>query len=378
MKIRTITTGFNLAIPLRKEQIATIARFANRAKTEFEQRGYVVQTVRIATQPWENYFQSKAQILELVKELEKFVGEYTIDYFSVGGTTKSNFIPVAYDMLQATSIMFCAARISDDNHIDYEAARQTAKVVKKNSTIEENGFQNLRFAALCNTKPGIPFFPAAYHQGPPSFSIGTENSDLVYEAFSEAKSIEKARDCLAKILTSKLKEVEDIAIQLSQREGVKYGGIDVSIAPSVRPQESIAFAFEKLNLGEFGKVGTLAVARIITETLERLNVKKCGYSGLMLPVLEDYGLAKRNVEGNYNVTDLLLYSAVCGTGLDTIPLPGDVDERKIYALLLDIASLSLKLNKPLSARLMPIPNKKSGEMTAFNFEYFANSRTMKL
>ena len=98
----------------------------------------------------------------------------------------------------------------------------------------------------------------------------------------------------------------------------------------------------------------------------------------MLPVLEDYGLAQRNTEESYNLTDLLLYSSVCGTGLDTIPLPGDVSEDKLYALLLDIASLAIKLNKPLSARLMPIPHKKAGEMTGYTFEYFVNSKIMKI
>jgi uncharacterized protein (UPF0210 family) len=274
--------------------------------------------------------------------------------------------------------MFCAAQISDDMRIDYEAARQTAEVIKRNSTMSEDGFHNLRFAALCNTKPGSPFFPAAYHEGETSFSIGTENSDLVRKAFSEAKTLEEAKEILRKALAGAFEEIEDIAAQLSQRERVKYGGIDASIAPSVEPEKSIAFAFEELDLGEFGEAGTLAVARIVTETLEKLNITKCGYSGLMLPVLEDYGLAKRNAEGKYNVTDLLLYSAICGTGLDTIPLAGDVDAKKIYALLLDIASLAIRLNKPLSARLMPVPKKGTGEMTAFAFEYFANSKTMTL
>ena len=80
--------------------------------------------------------------------------------------------------------------------------------------------------------------------------------------------------------------------------------------------------------------------------------------------------------GTFNITNLLIYSAVCGIGLDTIPLPGNVSERKINSLLIDIASLSNKLNKPLSARLMPIPNKKRGDMTDFTFNYFVNSRLM--
>ena len=378
MKIRTITTGFDLKVPIKEEQIRQLADFTNNSKKIFENNGYTVQTVRISTQPWEEYFKSKNQIIRLVKELEALVHKYTIDYFNIGTTIDPKLVSVIYDMIQNTSTLFCTTLISDSKTINYTLARQTAKVMKRLSTIQEDGFANLRFAAIFNTKPGSPFYPAAYHKGPTSFAIGTENSDLVYKAFSEAKTIEKAAHFLKKILLAEFKKIENIAEQISKKEKIQYDGIDVSIATSIKPDESIAYAFERLGLGKFGEVGTLAIARVITETIRNLDIKKCGYSGLMLPVLEDYGLAMRNTEERYNLTDLLLYSSVCGTGLDTIPLPGDVSEDKLYALLLDIASLSIKLNKPLSARLMPIPNKKAGEMTDYTFEYFVNSKIMKI
>jgi len=378
MKIRTITTGFNLKAPLKEEQIRKIARFTNNAREIFESKGYTVQTVRLATQPWEEYFRSKDQIVTLVKDLEDLTRKYGVEYFNIGTTINPKRIPLIYDAIASTSNGFCTVAISDDKRINFEAARQTARLMKRLSRISEDGFANLRFAALFNTEPGSPFYPAAYHKGPTSFAIGTENSDLVYEAFSKTKSIERAGPYLKKILTEEYKRIEKIATRISKKERVRYGGIDVSIATSVSPEESIAYAFERLGLGKFGEVGTLAVARTITETVRNLNIKKCGYSGLMLPVLEDYGLAMRNNDGTYNLTNLLLYSSVCGTGLDTIPLPGDVSEKKLYALLLDIASLSIGLNKPLSARLMPVPNKKVGEMTEYDFEYFVNSRIMRI
>jgi uncharacterized protein (UPF0210 family) len=378
MRIRTITTGFNLRLPLKEEQIRKIARFTNNSRKIFENRGYTVQTVRLATQPWEEYFRSKNQIVNLVKELENLTHKYSVEYFNIGTTINPKHIPLIYDTIKSTSNGFCTAVISDGKQINHEAARQTARLIKRLSRISEDGFANLRFAALFNTKPGSPFYPAAYHKGPTSFAIGTENSDLVYKAFSKAKNIEKAGLYLKKILTDEYKRIETIAIQISKKEKIRYGGIDVSIATSVKPNESIAYAFEKLGLGKFGEVGTLAVARTITETVRNLDIKKCGYSGLMLPVLEDYGLAMRNNDGTYDLVNLLLYSSVCGTGLDTIPLPGDVSEKKLCALLLDIASLSIRLNKPLSARLMPVPNKKVGEMTEYDFEYFVNSRIMKI
>ena len=78
------------------------------------------------------------------------------------------------------------------------------------------------------------------------------------------------------------------------------------------------------------------------------------------------------------VNDLLLYSAVCGTGLDTVPLPGSVSEDQLYAVLLDLAALAQRLGKPLTARLMPIPGKIAGDTTEFDFEFFANSKIMGL
>ena len=376
MRIRTITTGFNLATPFEKNQIKKIAAFTTNTKKAFENKGYTVQTTRITTQPWEEYCTS-GELITLIKNLEESTRNYGIDYFSVGTTVDPENIPFVYDIVKNVSNGFCTTTVCN-GEINYEAARKTAAVIKKLSTIDKDGFANLRFAALFNTGPGTPFYPASYHKGPPSFALGMENSDVVYNAFLKAKNVEKAASNLKNMLTEEYIKIQEIAEEISRKENMAYTGIDVSISPSVLPEESIAFAFEKLGLDTFGKAGTVAIAALVTDTLKGIPVKKCGYSGLMLPVLEDYGLALRNTEGVFAAQNLLLYSAVCGTGLDTIPLPGDVSEKKVYALLLDIASLSTTLKKPLSARLMPIPGKKSGEMTEFTFEYFANTKIMDL
>jgi uncharacterized protein (UPF0210 family) len=96
----------------------------------------------------------------------------------------------------------------------------------------------------------------------------------------------------------------------------------------------------------------------------------------MLPVLEDAVLASRSKEDLYSVNELLLYSAVCGTGLDTVPLPGDVSVEELAGILLDVAGLAMRLDKPLTARLMPIPGAKAGDLTQFDFAYFANGRVL--
>ncbi|MGD8538066.1 MAG: DUF711 family protein [Candidatus Aminicenantes bacterium] len=378
MKIRTITTGFNLTCPLHEKKIQRIASFTREARSEFEKAGFEVQTVRVATQPWEEYYSSRRQIVDLAQRLENLTRKHGIDYFNMGTTREVKNMSLVYELIKNTTCGFCTVLVNDAKTINIDAAREAAKIIKKLSVLDADGFTNLRFAAIFNTKPGSPFYPGAFHKGPMSFAVGTENSGLVYKAFTKAKDIKKAEGYLKALLTSEFTKIERVGNRLQRKWKIKYGGIDVSIASSVKATESIAFAFEKLGLGKFGGPGTLTVAKIITDTLRDLKINTCGYSGLMLPVLEDYGLARRNTEGTCDPIRLLTYSAVCGTGLDTIPLPGNISEKKLFALLLDIASLSQKLNKPLSARLMPVPGKKEGEMTDFSFEYFANTKIMQL
>jgi len=378
MKIRTITVGFNLNPESMENRVRKLGEFLQRARSAFKARGYSVQTVRIATQPWGKYYASRLQMLALARKLDKLTESAGIDYFNLGTTFKPDRILMTYDFIKETSRGFCTTTVCDGKKINLEAAEQTVQVMRKLSRVDPNGFSNLRFAALFNTEPGSPFYPAAYNRGRTSFAIGLENSDLVGKAFSEARSLNDASHCLKRVMTRAYRRVEQIAESVSRDSGFPYDGIDVSVASSVEPGESIAAGFEKLGLGRFGDPGTLTAAKVVTDTLRRLPVKRCGYSGLMLPVLEDHGLAQRNSEGCFGLTELLLYSAVCGTGLDTIPLPGDVSEKKLYALLLDIASLAVKLNKPLSARLMPVPGKKAGQMTSFDFDYFINTHIMRI
>ena len=83
---------------------------------------------------------------------------------------------------------------------------------------------------------------------------------------------------------------------------------------------------------------------------------------------------RRWAEGKISAHELLLYSSVCGTGLDTLPLPGDTSAEAIARLLLDVATLAWRLRKPLSARLFPVPGKRAGETTAFSSPYLTNTR----
>jgi uncharacterized protein len=148
-------------------------------------------------------------------------------------------------------------------------------------------------------------------------------------------------------------------------------GVDPTPAPL--GTVSIASAMEAYTGAKFGASGTMTAARIITAAVKAVPVKQVGYSGLMVPVMEDKLLAQRWAEGAYNMDSLLAYSAVCGTGLDTVPLPGDVSQEQLERIFGDVAALATKWGKPLSARLQPVAGKHAGEQTAFDDPYLFNT-----
>jgi hypothetical protein len=252
-------------------------------------------------------------------------------------------------------------------------------VIVRTAPLDANGFANLNFAALANVPPGAPFFPAAYHDGDdPEFALALEAADLAVSAFSNAKTVEEGRQALVDMLEEHARALTRVADFLKYRHMIRFGGMDFSLAPFPEESRSLGAAFERLGVPAVGLHGSLAAAAILTESIEGAHFLRAGFSGLMMPVLEDAVLARRAAEGVLTVKDLLLYSAVCGTGLDTIPLPGDVSREQLTALLLDLSALALRLDKPLTSRLMPVPGKAAGDATKFDFGYFANSRVMRL
>ena len=113
--------------------------------------------------------------------------------------------------------------------------------------------------------------------------------------------------------------------------------------------------------------------RLLETTVKAVPVKQVGYAGLMVPVMEDKLLGQRWAEASYNMDSLLAYSAVCVTGLDTVPLAGDISEERLVRIYGDVASLAIKWNKPLSARLQPVKGKKAGDRTEYQDPYLFNT-----
>jgi len=383
MKIRSITYFFNPGWPLDENKFNLAGRFLREAKSAFESVEYEVQNTRLATIPFPHLLNEHIEETpKLAEAIESLMSSIGVEYVSLGPAYPN--VPKSYDVIpeaiaHTENIFFSGVMADSHNGLSLEAIRACAQVIVQCAPLTPDGFANLRFAALANVPPGAPFFPAAYHLGDrPAFAIATEAADLAVTAFKNTKSINDGRNTLVAMLEEHARNLVAVARGLQFRFGAQFSGIDFSLAPFPKDEQSLGSAVEELGIPKIGLHGSLAAAALLTEAVDRANFPHTGFNGFMQPVLEDSVLAKRAAEGTLTIKDLLLYSAVCGTGLDTVPLPGDTSADQIAALLLDLSALALRLDKPLTARLMPIPGKKVGDPTDFNFEFFTNSKIMRL
>jgi uncharacterized protein (UPF0210 family) len=384
MRIRTITYFVNPGWPLNTDVIQNAGLFLKTARDTFSRAGYEVQSVRLASVPLLDLVRGNhsRDALELATTLEQAARENGIEYVSLGPVFPHQYDGYALipSLLAATQSVFVAGSLGTlEGEVSIPAVHACAEVITRAASVSPDGFANLRFAALANVHPGTPFFPAAYHSdGPPAFAIGTESADLALEAFNHVECLADGREKLVRAFETHGQTLSALADDLALKSDVTFNGIDFTMAPFPEEARSIGLAFERLGVPQIGMSGSLAAAAILADTLDLADFPRAGFNGLFLPVLEDSVLAQRAGDGMLSLTDLLLYSCVCGTGLDTLPLPGETTPDQISAILMDLTSLAYRLDKSLTARLMPIPGKSAGDPVHFNFPFFASSRVMSL
>ncbi|MBN2046798.1 MAG: DUF711 family protein [Anaerolineaceae bacterium] len=360
----------------------SVQKLASIAGETIPANGYELQSARLATTPFSSYMQrlDGRDCVEIAQNMEFQSQKAGFTYLSLGPAQPSN--PESYEVipsiLRATDNVFMTGMIASENGISLPAVRACAQIMHEIAGDDPNGFSNLYFSALANVVAGAPFLPSAYHGGgAPGFAFALEAADLPYRAFMAATSLMDARHKFIRLVEEETRKLSVIADTLSAQAGLRFLGFDMTPAPFVEIERSVGAAMEALGIGSVGEHGSLSAAAFIMDALDRAEFPRTGFNGLMLPVLEDAVLAERAAQGVLTLKDLLMMSAVCGTGLDTVPLPGDISVGALAAILLDVASLSQRLSrKPLTARLMPVPGKKAGEETTFRFDFFKNTRIM--
>lgn len=384
MNVRAVTGFFDPGWPLDRNRVAGISTCLIAARKALQDIGYEVQSLRLATPP-PSEMEIKvpsSDLPEFARQLEAECFVQGIDYVAIGPALPGDLDGYAAipDVLAATGNVFASGLFADmEGGLSLPAARACASVIHNAAVVSPDGFANLRFAALANVYPGSAFFPAAYHRGNgPALALATEGAQLAVEAMQGATSLSAARRKLIGRIEAHGATLTRVMKPIANEHEVRYLGIDFSLAPYPEANRSLGTALEAFGVPAVGLAGTAAAAAVLAECLDQAQFQRTGFCGLFFPVFEDSVLAARGAEGPLSVADLLIYTAVCGAGLDTVPIPGDVSVDEIAAVLLDLGALALRQDKPLTARLMPIPGKTAGDEVKFDFPYFATTRVMAL
>jgi uncharacterized protein (UPF0210 family) len=410
-------------------KVTQCAKLLQDMQDELTSKGYEVQTIRIATNPFGEWMtidspstttdnpkggsppkKLKIDKLNRLERLDRLLANHNIEFCSVGPAVTEEEAKLCVDVVSQSHRFSCSHVVEAGNVEQAKVAASTILAIsrlgdKPNApTYVQGGLGNFRFCSASYCRPGIPFFPAAKAESnaPPTtrssivgddekdepllkFAIGLENGPVVQQLLKECRTISNIpthfRDSYAKLL----EPIQAIGRSIAKDHQATFLGIDSSMNPSLDESSgSIAAAMEQLKeIQVFGGHGTLAVAAEITKAIQSLpNIDLTGYCGLMLPLCEDTRLAElataTNGQRSLRISDLLSISSVCGVGVDTVPVAGDVTQDELVGLILDVAGLAGRWNKPLSCRVFPVPGKVAGEQTTFDSPYMVNSQIFSL
>ncbi|HKZ74648.1 MAG TPA: DUF711 family protein [Steroidobacteraceae bacterium] len=371
LRVRALTAGAPMKSAADTGSVEAALHFLRGAKRRVEAAGYEVQTTRVALSPLlldASPAARDAAIPRLAALDRLAAGQKAVLALGpvfAAGRPDDAMGAWARQLIEETRVTsFSIAVASPARGVHVDAVKMSAAVISALSRALPRGVANFRFAAAACVPAGTPFFPVAYHEGDPAFAVGLESANLVADAFADIRDVRKASGRLRGLLNAQLAPIERIARASAQDGKRRYLGIDSSPAPGA--DSSIGRALEVLMGQPFGAASTLQACAAVTEAIKSLDVETCGYCGLMLPVLEDPVLAARAAEGRITLNELLLYSSVCGTGLDVVPLPGDATPDALARVIGDVATLAARLKKPLSARLFPVPGKTAGDLVNFD------------
>ena len=396
-RIRTIS--FFLTLHKDKSQwesaLYSVKRDVDLLLPAVQKAGYTLQSIRVITNPFGEYLDltnlqtAKADLQYLTELLNKFNESGIRIRFAIGAARNTEEIALLPELISAYGDL-CNACVNvplDENGVlDNELIEQSVYAVQKIANITPRGEGNFNFTVNFNCKPFIPYFPAGYHLShlPNSFVIGLETPDLLVEVL---KSVPKSphnqfyADCyqvMSQALQYHVDEILDMLSAVKLSGAFEFAGIDSSAAPS-KNCASMTKVYELMGLPYFGAAGSVEVSALLTKVFKSIQgVPLVGFSGLMLAVTEDLGLAEGTQKHYFDIRALLTYSAVCGIGLDTVPVAGNVKAESIAAIMRDTGTMAFRLNKPLTVRLFPIPNKVAGEISEFESDDLCNCRLLPI
>ncbi|WP_189520861.1 DUF711 family protein [Streptomyces sindenensis] len=341
---------------------------------EITDAGYEVQTVRLSSPALDrplHHDQLHARAARLVEGCRRAgVGSASLGVLRPSALVGLEPADVA-DVLVTHPSLFLAVLVADGAEVDHAAVAFSGAVVR--ALAHRDGEANFRFAAVAHLGANAPLFPGSYSDGGEAgVSVGLQSAGPLLARAREAAALDLtgATTLTRSWLHEQLDPLDDLLRPACERHGLLFHGFDPS--PACAPDASIGEFLETVGGIRFGSPGTVAACAAVTAGIRSVGLPTVGYAGLMLPVLEDEVLALAWQQGRIDSASVLAYSSVCGAGMDTIPLPASTREHEIVAMIADMAALSARWAKPLSARLMLAPPGADPRRTEFRAEQIIN------
>ena len=260
--------------------------------------------------------------------------------------------------------------------INLDAVKLMGQIVREaaEKTVDKGCIGPAKLVVLCNAPDDNPFMAGAFHGvGEPDcvINVGVSGPGVVRAALQGKQdlNITQIADLIKRTAFKITRMGQLVGTVASERLGVPFGIVDLSLAPTPAVGDSVAHILEEIGLEQCGCYGTTATLAMLNDSVKKGGVmassKIGGLSGAFIPVTEDAGMIDAATSGNLIIEKLEAMTAVCSVGLDMINIPGDTPAEVISAIIADEAAIGMVNSKTTAVRVIPAINKKAGDFLSF-------------
>ncbi len=260
--------------------------------------------------------------------------------------------------------------------IDMDAVRLMGSIVKKTAeaTADRGSIGCAKLVVFCNAPDDNPFMAGAFHgvtEGDTVINVGVSGPGVVRSALTHVRgeSFEVLCETIKKTAFKITRVGQLVAREASERLGVPFGIVDLSLAPTPAVGDSVAEILEEMGLEKVGAPGTTAALAILNDQVKKGGVMASSYvgglSGAFIPVSEDQGMIDAVSAGALTLEKLEAMTCVCSVGLDMIAIPGDTPDTTIAGIIADEVAIGMINQKTTAVRLIPVIGKTVGEQVEF-------------
>ena len=302
-----------------------------------------------------------------------FIGGYSALVHK--GFTKSDkkLIASIPETLTQTELVCSSVNVATTKAgINMDAVALMGEIIKRTSEINAIGCAKL--VVFANAVEDNPFMAGAFHgagEGECAINVGVSGPGVVWKALQEVRG--EKFDIVAETIKRTAFRItrmgQVVAQAASERLGVPFGIVDLSLAPTPAKGDSVARILEEMGLEICGTHGTTAALALLNDAVKKGGVMASnhvgGLSGAFIPVSEDEGMINAVNKGALSLEKLEAMTCVCSVGLDMIAVPGDTDSDTIAAIIADEAAIGVINSKTTAVRIIPAKGKKAGDVIEF-------------